>query len=39
MPANSSACGCEAAKAMRTRVAVSMTRAAILISRSRSVVN
>src|SRR3954453_22339854 len=39
MPANNSASGCEAAKAMRTRAAVSMTRAATLISRSRSVVN
>src|SRR3954469_19858254 len=39
MPANNSAAGCEAANAMRTRVAVSMTRAATLISRSRRVVN
>ncbi len=30
MPANNSASGCEAAKAMRTRVAVSMTLAATL---------
>src|SRR3984893_19067365 len=39
MPPNNSACGHEAAKAIRTRVAVSMTRAAILIRRSRKVVN
>jgi len=39
MPANNAACGHEAAKAIRTRVAVSMTRAAILIRRSRKVMN
>jgi hypothetical protein len=36
MPTNNTASGHDAAKAMRTRVAVSMTRAVILIRLSRS---